>query len=169
VFESSEECDPTSPEWKNSGGACDQSCKLTSAAYKACGLQGASCWTGSPTGYFCSLVGTCTRACATNNDCPPSGSCVADPGAPSQRICTTQQCQAGETLQWYGTQGCLNGKATLDPSTGAPYPQCQNSFVPVRMCGWVSADPTMQKLWCPAEVSGDCCPPSGVNGTCVPH
>ena len=150
-----EECDPTSPEWRNSGGACDNNCKLTARAYQACPSGGESCW-GAQTGWFCSAVGACSRVCRPGDRCPPGGTCMVDNARPSQGLCVTTSCQPGTQLQWYGREGCQG------PASG----HCMGAIVPQRMCGWVSADPTGGTLWCPAENSGQCCAPGG--GGCVP-
>lgn len=160
-----EACDPMSPQWVNSGGACSPSCTLTSEIFHACRVAGQECWPGSPPGYFCSDVGACSRICSgLGDECGPTGMCVAD-NHQKQNICVTMACPGGEFLQWYGTQGCTMGKATKDPSTGNAYPQCMTAIDPQRMCGWVSADPVTGVLWCPGG-GPDCCPPGG--GQCCP-
>jgi len=155
-----EECDPTSPEWRNSEGACDSNCRLTSNFYRACRTGGGSCWDGAPTGYFCSTVGACSRLCDTNRDCPTGGTCLTDPSRPGQRFCITTSCSAslGTERQWFGRQGCF------EPSTDSTHP-CYGAIKAESMCGWVSFDPTTRTLWCPNENTRNCCPPGG--GSCV--
>ena len=153
-----EECDPTSKEWEKSDGACSDSCKLTIGLYHACAEGGGACWQGSPAPYFCSAVGTCSRLCTPgSNDCGP-GQCVQDKGRPSQSICITNSCQQYTSPQWFGRQGCF------EPT---PSGDCMGAPVPQQMCGWLSADPTTGKLWCPGEHAGDCCPPPGSSRACI--
>jgi hypothetical protein len=145
VFDPTKEaCDPLSDEWKNSGGACDDNCRLTAKTYKACQTAGQSCWTGSPAGLFCSLTGACTLTCNTSTDCPPGGTCALDTGRPPQRICITTSCQTGTSLQYYARQGCFSSSTDMkDPCYMAP--------AVTRMCGWISADPETGRQWCPGE------------------
>jgi hypothetical protein len=148
-----EACDASSPEWSESAGACNDSCQLTRKVYGSCAKGGEACWAGGY-GWFCSALGACTRLCNSDAECGGGGRCVQDPINKSQHLCTVDNCGPGTRQQWVGRQGCFD-----DDDDSA----CRGAPSPVRLCGWLSVDPSTNRLWCPAE-SSPCCAPEEFGG-----
>lgn len=139
-----EQCDPMAGAWINSG-ACT-GCRRTESVYRKCQTVGEPCWPGT-TDYYCSPVGSCSRACTLGNDAPcaimgKTARCL-DMGPGHGPVCgivcsgagaPTSTCGSGLTCQYVGPVG----------STTAP-----------RLCGWLSVDLDSMTPWCPAGTS--CC------------
>jgi hypothetical protein len=118
VVDPGEQCDPTAPEWIQSGVppfelACDQNCMRTASVYRDCSVAGQLCWTDAP--WRCSPAGVCSTVCQTASDC--SAARVAT-------LCTSAPTGGGLF--------CASQCSSCYPGLG-----CAN-YNGVMMCGWVS-------------------------------
>jgi hypothetical protein len=117
VVDPGEQCDPTAPEWIQSGVppfemACDQNCVRTASVYRDCSVAGQLCWNDAP--WRCSPAGSCSTVCQNATDCTATRVSTLCTSVATGGLFCASQCNS-----CYTGLGCANYNGLM-------------------MCGWVS-------------------------------